>query len=196
VKYLEWKLSIVRRGILGLFGLCLTVSSALCAASPKTQAAEGRVVERIKTKISHLKNEVETLKLSVAALDQQQANLSTELKTSEREFTRRFERILVPLLHWPALSSLTRSTSWIEREHLKFMLSQTRHRIISEPLQLISDRELRLSQSESLKSELAAKLKSLESKESLLDLQLEELRILERNSRKKAIRAPALEESH
>lgn len=166
----------------------------LVCINADAKIVESRGVEKVKARIAKLKEEVSNLKSSSREIEEQQKALLRELKDHEREFSRRFERVLVPLLHWPSLASATKASSWLEREHLKFILSQTRQRIISEPLQLISDRELKLSQSESFKSELAATLKSLESKEGLLDLQLEELRQLERQTvKKKVSKTPATE---
>jgi hypothetical protein len=141
-------------------------------------------IGRVKEEISSLKEEISQLRLSVRSLDSYQGKMEVELDEYEGDFSGRFRSIIVPLLNWPAISSSTRVQSWIEHQHLRLVMDSLQERLIREPLELISDRELRLSRADDLRSELKETLKALELKESFLALELEELRMLRKKSKK------------
>lgn len=162
-----------------LFSLLVQTRSDIMA---KTGSDDRKTIARLKSQTQKLKEDVVYLQTSIASLDGLQARLNGELRVSERDFSNRFEKVLIPLLHWPQVSLIARTGSWIEMEHLKSVLRSTRDRIIQEPLRLIGDREEKIQQSKSLKEDFADALVALKSKQSLLDLQLEELQMLERRS--------------
>jgi hypothetical protein len=148
------------------------------------RSLESRDIVLLRSKIKKQKEDVQYLQSSVRSLDDLQSRLSKDLHSSEREFSYRFSRLLIPLLNWPEIAMAGRSTSWVEKEHLELLMDRVRAKIVGEPLEMIADRDLKLKQSESLRLEFAEALKALKSKEALLDLQLEELQQFERRSAK------------
>lgn len=176
----------------------LVLWGAVAPAFAAKKSAEPREIVLLRSRIEQLKEDIQYTQASVKSLDDLQAKLNRDLRSSERDFSSRFSRLLIPLLHWPQLATFRHSTSWVEKEHLELLIDRVRNRIVKEPLELIGDRDLKIKQSESLKLEFAEALKSLKSKEALLDLQLEELQHLERRSaktKKKPKEEPLVEES-
>jgi hypothetical protein len=151
---------------------------------PNVLATGSGEVKRVKDEIGRLKEEVAQLKLSVRSLDSYQEKMEGELSDYEEGFQRRFRQVVIPLLNWPAVSSTTRVKSWTEHQHLKMVISSLQERLIKEPLEMISDRELRLSRANDLRLELKETLKELELKEAFLALELEEMRMLRKKSKK------------
>lgn len=143
-------------------------------------------VNDLKKKIQALKGEIREYQGSVQALNTTHDRLAAELNVYENDFQRNFKDITVPLLNWPAVSVLTRVSSWVEQQHLVFVLEAARAKVIGEPLRLIADRELKLTEVRSMQGELTEKLNTLQSKESLLSLQLEELKLLQKGGGKKS----------
>jgi DNA repair exonuclease SbcCD ATPase subunit len=155
-------------------------------------AREARDVRDLQSKITKLKDDIDYLKTSVESLDKLQTRLQREIEQNETSFQTRFERVLVPLLNWPHLMLTTRLPSWIDQEHMKIVLVAARSRVIREPLQLIGEREVRYKQTSALKTDFSENLKALESKQALLDLQLEELRAIHKRALAKKSRGSAL----
>lgn len=138
----------------------------------------------LRQKVKQLREDIQYLQGSVKSLEDFQGRLAREIRISEKDFSNRFSHLMLPLLHWPKSISISRSNSWIEKEHLSLIVEHLRNRIVKEPLELIADRDLKLKQSDALKSDFAEALKGLRSKQSLLDLQIEELQQLEKRSMK------------
>lgn len=154
----------------------VTVSAVFAAKV----TSEPREIVIIRGRIKKLKEDVLYLQSSVKSLDDLQAKLGRDLRASEKDFSTRLGRILIPLLNWPRSATASRVTSWVEKEDVGQLIESVRARILREPLELMADRDIKIKQSESLKLEFSDALKSLKSKEALLDLQLEELQQLER----------------
>ena len=142
-------------------------------------------IQNIKRRIKNLKIEITEMKQSVEDLESQQRKFTDELSQSEGKFQDRFSRVLVPLLSWPSLPPAIQRTSWVEEEHLKLVLLKARERLVREPLELIAQRELMISRLSDMKEEISIALKQLESKEGMLNLQLEELQYLQKKNRSK-----------
>lgn len=163
-------------------------SLALCIGLEFAQAAktspEGREIARLRTRVKKLREDIQYLQGSVKSLDELQARLNRDLRVSENEFSSRFSKIMIPLLNWPQRAMTSRATSWVEKEHIDLLVERVREKIIHQPLEMIADRDSKLRQSENLKTEFSDALKSLKSKEALLDLQLEEIQQLERHAAK------------
>jgi len=136
-------------------------------------------------RIAELRDDIGNLKGSVNNLDSVHNKLSKQLFDYETEFKSRFEKVLVPLLSWPSVALTTRAISWTELQRTKMILKTLQTRLIYEPLSLIADREIRLEEVDKLKAQLNQSLSKLQSKESLLDLQVEELRQLQGVGREK-----------
>ena len=161
--------------------------SVIILAAPSPNMPTSKEIRKIEMRVAESKTEIEALKVSVRIAEKKKESLADDLKVRESRFTKQFSNILSPLLNWPEISLQTRIKSWVEREHGKFVLDMTRENLLREPLELIAERELNLRHASEASEELEIKLKSLESKQNLLNLQIEELKLLQKraNSSKK-----------
>lgn len=148
-------------------------------------------ISSLETKVRNLKEEIRDLERSADEIKERQRIAKSDLAMREAEFKTQFERIILPLLSWPAFSSSRRVQSWIEREDRKFILEEARGRLSREPLELVADRELRLRRIEDSSTELKKTLEDLREKESLLSLQVEELKLLRKKSQKVQSKQPS-----
>jgi len=154
-------------------------------ARPATPAlGEEKEIKSLRGKVKTLEEDINHLKVSVVSLDHLQTQLSHQLNSYEDTFISRFRDIVIPLLNWPTNLQSAQLSSWIEHEHMKVVLLDARERIVREPLELISDRELRIERAARMKSDFSEALKTLESKQTMLNLQLEELRSIHKRSKK------------
>ncbi|MDB5039234.1 MAG: hypothetical protein JWQ35_2762 [Bacteriovoracaceae bacterium] len=162
--------------------LSFLVAVLLAASSMPIFAAKSNDpldLHNLKQKIKSLRSEISDMHKSIDDLERQNKNFVMDISDFESRFQNRFSKILVPLLSWPNLSPSFNKGSWIEREEMKAVLLSLRSRLIHEPLELISARELMISGAQNKKVELSGIVKQLESKKDLLSLQLEELQFLQ-----------------
>lgn len=157
---------------------------------PLLSLAEGEI-SSLETKVRSLKEEIRDLEKSADEIKERQRIAKSDLAMREAEFKSQFERIILPLLSWPAFSSSRRVQGWIEREDRKFILEEARGRLSREPLELVADRDLRLRRIEDSSAELKKTLEDLREKESLLSLQVEELKLLRKKSLKVQSKQPS-----
>jgi hypothetical protein len=120
------------------------------------------------------------MRRSIENLESEHRGLVVDLANYELKFQERFSKVVVPLLSWPSLPPAVQRASFIEESHLRYVLLKTRERVIQEPLKLIAERELMISRVNQNKEDLTSALKRLEDKESLLNLQVEELQFLQK----------------
>ncbi len=168
----------MRLGLLMATALVIFSNTSVDAA----RSSQDSDVQNVRKKIKALEADIRITKKEVEALEEQNQFLKSELKVFEEEFQSRFSRILAPLLSWPSFPPMRKGLSWVEQEHLNLVLLQVREKIAREPLELISNRELMLRRVELKKDEANELTQSLEKKESLLRLQLEELEFLQKSS--------------
>jgi prefoldin subunit 5 len=150
---------------------------AVLSAPPSAQQ-----IKRLERRVDVLRTEIKELKSSVQQASQEREHLEAELRVQEDKFDRDFRRVIHPLLSWPKVSAGSTVKSWVQRSHARLLLQTTRDRTVREPLELIADRDLmlrRVAQSEDL---LQQQMDALESRESLLSLQLDELKLLKSKS--------------
>lgn len=141
-------------------------------------------------KIKQTMEEIEELQLSIASLDAVFNRLSDENEENEKRFQKTLKALLVPLLHWPGEAAVTNLPSWIEREHSALVLQRFQRQLIRQPLEMISDRELRLRQITSLRQEMEESILTLQRKRELLALQREEYKLLKKKRPKKVKQSP------
>jgi len=159
-----------------VFGVMICGFLALFSLDAKDSPS----TKRLENRIQNLKSEVRDLRLSVRSLQTVQNRLKDELERGEWAFRDRFSEVVIPLLQWPERHLWTKVRRWIELYHTEVVISEFRNRLVKEPLELVSERELRINQTFDLKEEMESALKKLESKQSLLNLQLQELKSLNR----------------
>ena len=162
----------------------LIIGAVLFSQASFARSSDSHSTKSVKGQIDKLREEISQLHLSVKSLSSYQGRMQSELRNHEERFSKRFRAVVIPLLSWPSVSSTTQVKSWIELQHMQMILHGLRQRLVQGPLELIADRELRLSNAMDLKSELKGSLESLEQKESFLALELEELKMLEKKARK------------
>lgn len=159
--------------------LCLSLLAFVVAGSVSAAVLRSDL-KSVQKRIEKTKDELRDLRQSEKDVQQIRRELETELIHQEREFRSQFSKIIAPLLHWPPYSLTSRVKNWIEREHGRIVLEEVKGRMIKEPLVLISEREANLQKVNRVQSELETKIRSLENREAFLNLQLEELRILQK----------------
>jgi hypothetical protein len=135
-------------------------------------------VKAVREKLRAVRTELELLKGSVDRLESQKTRQHREISYYETSFEKQFREVLVPLLHWPARSAQVHARSWLEGQHQQYILLETRERLAREPLILIANRELALSELETKKTAVEDAVRVAEGKYSLLRLQAEELEYL------------------
>lgn len=135
-------------------------------------------IREVQKNVESLEDELLELELSVESLDELSGRLDGELREHEQEFQEALREVIVPLLSWPEKIFTTRADSWVELDRTRFVLEELQERLVREPLNLMAERELRLREIAQLRDELTETQDQLQSQESLLDLQLEELRML------------------
>ena len=168
------------KSYLGYKSVFLSVAILLVGA-PGLFAAKAKDpldVRAVREKIRSLRSEIESLKSSAQRIASERGLRKDELTRYEREFESQFQKVMVPLLHWPRSNFQVQSGSWLENQHRQFVMLQTRERIAREPLVLIASRELQLKDSESKISDAEILIREAESKHSMLRLQLDELQYL------------------
>jgi len=146
-------------------------------------SATDKDIRKAETKMVESKAQIEKLRLEARIAERKKEEILADLMNQEAKFSSQFSNILSPLLNWPEISFQTRIKSWIDREHGRFILDLTREKLLREPLELIADRELNLRMAAESSVELEQKLRSLESKQSLLKMQVEELKLLQKRSK-------------
>ncbi len=156
-------------------GLLLTGASA-----PEAKQSE---VANLKRRMNLVKENISSVQNAIVGIEKTRERLVADLNYYEKIFSRRFEQVLIPLLNWPTTTVSARVPSWVEQGHFELIVRSVRGRLSSEPLELISDRESKIQQSERMKENYMASLKELEAKQVMLSLQLEELEALQKKRR-------------
>lgn len=147
------------------------------------QAFGASTIRSLENRIRQSREEVADLKASTKAIVGLRAEIEGELKGYEKSFEAKFNKVLLPLLSWPALSLNSQRASWSERQEGRALIEELRSRLIAEPLKLMADRELHLRTAIQLQGEYESKMVALEKKQSFLKLQLEELKDLQKKSK-------------
>lgn len=142
-------------------------------------AQTGQKIKRLKGEELQLESEIEDLELYISSLDENRSKLLDELVRFEGSLKSRLQTVVIPLLGWPDRIFTTESSSWVEFQRSQLLLRNLRQKLVKEPLKLMADRELRLSELEKLRHELQENVASLKTKQELLNLQLEELKLLD-----------------
>lgn len=167
--------------ILILFILVLFQATPTIAA-PSRKSNKALVLE---SQIKDLRGEITELKLSVESLNMLSDRLTQDFTTHEGDFKSKLTRVIIHLMQWPEKRWGGNAASWTELQRVGLVLESVRQELIRSPLKMMAERELRLSEVERLKTELAAQMEELEAKQALLDFQLEELKVLDRRVKRK-----------
>lgn len=157
-----------------------------------TPAMASRVVpteKTLKAQIRALELEIADLQSSVHSLDELHDKLSAELLDFEAQFKSQMLQSIVPLLQWPTKRSSLSAKSWVDLQKSGLLLEELKRRMLMRPLKLMADRELRISEVKKLREDLASQLEEMQSRQALLDLQLDELSSLKRGKSKRPPRA-------
>lgn len=152
--------------------LHMVLVSAVSAQTLKTEIQE---IQSLKKK---RELEFSTIRQQGDELKRHLSQLDVDLQKEEAAFRKRLRSVLVPLLHWPTLLVERRNTSFVDNDHYHLVLERLKLRLINEPLRLIKSREDDLARRREEKKDLDQKLASLQSRQGLLNLQIEELRQL------------------
>ena len=147
--------------------------------------------ELVESRMIGLEKEIIDLKSSVQSLDELHDKLSTQLLREEERFSSQMRRLIVPLLQWPQRSLSVSMSSWIELQRTNLILNDIRSRLVKEPIKLISDRELSIGQLKNVREELSTELEKLESKQDLMNLQLDEIKKLQEKTKQSTPQASA-----
>lgn len=137
--------------------------------------AASKPASDLKANIRGLQQDISDLELSVSSLDDLSDKLSKELLSYEDSLRSRLTEVIVPLLGWPETRFSLNANSWVELQRTNAVLREVQERLIHEPLRLMANRELRISEAQELRHELSEQLESLGSKKELLELRLSEL---------------------
>lgn len=137
--------------------------------------AASKPARDLKANIRGLQQDISDLELSVSSLDDLSDKLSKELLSYEDSLRSRLTEVIVPLLGWPETRFSLNANSWVELQRTNAVLREVQERLIHEPLRLMANRELRISEAQELRHELSEQLESLEGKKELLELRLSEL---------------------
>lgn len=146
-------------------------------------------VREIEDRIFEVRSEVSELRSSLEGLDSLHSRLQSELRQFEDSFRMELRRLIVPLMSWPDRFFTLKATGWIELERMNLVLKDIKQELLKEPLRLIANREVRIAQVENLRMEIEGRVSELESKEELLDLQLEEFKDLQARTKRRVPQA-------
>lgn len=142
----------------------------------------------LKRRVSAAKKEVALLQDDIKKATENISAAKLELETAQFRFRRDFNRIMIPLLHWPQTMSEPSAGSFIERQHLQLIVTQTRNRVVKRPLQDIEARDAKVKELEALETSLEERRSSLLHRQEILTLQQQELQtLLKKKNRKKAL---------
>lgn len=161
--------------------LSLWIAFWLIEALPAAPAAQQ--IRETQREFRSLEKEIEDLEIYTRSLDELQSNLSVELLEFEESLSSRLRNIVVPLLSWPERVFTKEAGSWIEFERSQGLLTDLKSRLLREPLKMMSDRELRLGELQRLRQDIAENISTLQTKRELLNLRLEELRLIDSRER-------------
>lgn len=165
--------------------LVVLITAILPVSLQALSTKEAKRIKKLELEVKELNSEISELKLSVDSLNRLSERLSEDFQIHEESFKSKLSRAIIHLMQWPARRWGGAAVSWSELQRLNFVLEDVRGRLVRSPLSLMAEREIRLDEVKRLTQELAGQVGELESKQALLDVQLEELRNLERRVKTK-----------
>ncbi len=163
--------------------LIVIANSFLCSAYAQSAKQKMNAAQR---KVKLLKKEMDAIQKDLKELENLEIEASQDYVREEIEMKNKMKEAVVPLLNWSSRSDDFRLKSWIEREHQVALLESTKARLVREPTNLLKQRKDRLDSIKLLREESSAKLQELETRQSLLQTQIEEWRRFQKAPVKKS----------
>ncbi len=155
-----------------LWGLPLSLFSAQTARE-----------KRLEKQVHELNDEIKDLGLSIQSLELLSERLKKDSDFQEENFKSTLSSLVVHLIQWPEKRWGMTASSWTELQRANLVLENVRQSLLRTPLEMMANRELRLSEIEGLARELENQKKEVESKHAMLDVQLKELQKLKPRGR-------------
>src|SRR3989338_9158772 len=149
-----------------------------------TFAAEPRHYKSVQNEINTLRQDVSELSLALRSLHSFKSKAEGEVLFYKEQFQHTIQDLIGSIMDLPSISSLVKVKSWVEFQHAELLKEAVKKRAAREPLQWIAQWKKKVSELDQLETELLLTKKNLESKQVLLNLEMEDLKIMEQRMAK------------
>ena len=130
-----------------------------------------------------LKKEVAEIQAELKDLERAELEASHEYLKYESELKVKMQAAVIPLLHWNPTSKDMTFNHWIQREHRAAVLDVTQKKLVAEPARLLRERADKLRAIQLVREESQSKLQEIESRQAMLEVQLEEWRRFQKSKK-------------